>query len=113
MVVKTQSRGLGITGLHIGAENVRRYFPKGNSFIELQLDHLRIRCALPREFWNGHPEIYDARLCAWLESKHLQARPNRAPVPLAMIPAGGNAFRLQLFSLNGQPISTSHPRTAA
>jgi hypothetical protein len=39
MVVKTQSKGHGVTGLHVGSNNVRRYFPKGTKNIELQLGH--------------------------------------------------------------------------
>jgi len=33
MVVKTQSKGHGVTGLHVGSNNVRRYFPKGTKNI--------------------------------------------------------------------------------
>jgi hypothetical protein len=95
MVVKTQSKSRGVTGLHVGANNVRRYFPKHVSEIELQLDHLQIQCGLTPGFWQGEPEIHDPRLCAWLESKHLHGKPDRSPIPLAMIPAGKNAFRLQ------------------
>jgi hypothetical protein len=95
MVVKTQSKGRGITGLHVGANNVRRYFPKDISVIELQLDHLQIQCGLSPDFWHGQPEIYDPRLGAWLESRHLHAHPERSSIPLSMIPAGANSFRLQ------------------
>jgi hypothetical protein len=102
MVVKTQSKSRGVTGLHVGASNVRRYFSKQNCFIELQLDHLQIQCGLEPGFWRDEPEIYDPRLCAWLESRHLHGRPDRAPIPLAMIPAGKNSFRLQPVSPNGQ-----------
>jgi hypothetical protein len=102
MVVKTQSRGLGITGLHVGASNVRRYFPKNISSIELQLDHLQIQCGLKPTFWRGEPEIFDPRLCAWLEARHMHARLDRTPVPLAMIPAGKNSYRLQPVCLNRQ-----------
>jgi hypothetical protein len=101
MMVKTQSKGHGVTGLHVGTDNVRRYFPEGTQNIELQLGHLRIQCGLKPDFWQGQPEIYDPRLCAWLESKNLHGASNRAPVPLAMIPAGDNSFQLQ-------PISTAH-----
>ena len=37
MVVKTQFTGSEVTGLHVGARNVRRYFPKGIRVIELEL----------------------------------------------------------------------------
>jgi hypothetical protein len=102
MVVKTQSKGHGVTGLHIGATNVRRFFPKDISVIELELDHLQIQCGLGPGFWQDEPEIYDPRLCAWLESKHFHTRPDRTPVPLVMIPSGKSAFRLQPVTLNGQ-----------
>ena len=102
MVVKTQSKGRGITGLHVGANNVRRYFPKQISSIDLQLDHLQIQCGLKPGFWQGEPEIFDPRLCAWLESRHMHAQLDRTSIPLAMIPAGKNSFRLQPVSHPGQ-----------
>jgi hypothetical protein len=95
MVVKTHSKGRGLTGLHVGLTNVRRYFPRNISVIELQLDHLNIQCGLKPDFWQGEPEIYDPRLCAWLEAKNLRPQPTQAAVPLAMIPAGNNSFRLR------------------
>ena len=102
MVVKTQSKGRGITGLHVGANNVRRYFPKHLSVIELLLDHLQIQCGLRPDFWQGQPEIFAPRLCAWLESRHMHTKQNRAPIPLAMIPEGENCFRLQPVRLSSQ-----------
>jgi hypothetical protein len=106
MVVKTQSKGLGVTGLHVGASNVRRYFPKNISSIELQLDHLQIQCGLNPNFWQGEPEIFDPRLCAWLEARHIHAKLARTPIPLAMIPEGKNSFRLQPVS----PIRQARPK---
>ena len=52
-VVTSQCIGNRVTGLYVGANNVRRYFPKQVSAIELQLDHLRIECELKPDFWNG------------------------------------------------------------
>jgi hypothetical protein len=95
MVVKTQSKGRGLTGLHVGASNVRRYFPRDISFIELELDHLQIQCDLEPAFWQDEPDIFDPRLCAWLESKNFHNRPDRAPVPLVLIPSGKNSFKLE------------------
>ena len=106
MVVKAQSKGRGLSGLHVGTDNVRRYFPKNVSTIELQLDHLSIQCGLTPDFWQGQPEIYDPRLCAWLESKHMHASRGRTAVDLALIPAGGNSFKLQ-------PVSAKPPARAA
>lgn len=91
MVVKTQLKGSEVTGLHVGVNNVRRYFPKGVSVIELQLDHLQIQCGLTPEFWKGEPEIHDARLCEWLDFKVVRSK----AVRLAMTPTGKNVFRLR------------------
>ncbi len=113
MVVKTQSKGRGITGLHVGSSNVRRYFPKDTAVIELQLDHLQIQCGLEPDFWEGQPEIHDPRLCAWLESKNFRGKPNRAPIPLAMIPAGKHAFRLQPVSAHEEEKKEISPSNAA
>jgi hypothetical protein len=112
MVVKTHSKGHGITGLHVGTQNVRRYFPKGTQNIELQLGHLRIQCGLQPDFWNGQPEIHDPRLCAWLESKNLHGTANRT-VPLAMIPAGNNCFQLEPISMAIRPRTKVPPRVCA
>lgn len=95
MFVKTKCKGREFTGVEVGADNVRRYFPKDAEVIELHLDHLLIQCGLGPAFWQGHTEINDRRLCAWLESKNFHGRPGEAPVPLALIPSGKNCFRLQ------------------
>lgn len=100
MVVKTQCQGNKVTGLHVGAPNARRYFPKHVAAIELQLDHLRIECGLTPDFWRGLPEIHDRRLCAWLESKQFREA-TRFSIPLAMVPSGANSFKLVPSSLHG------------
>ena len=102
MVVKTLSKGRGLTGLHVGAMNVRRYFPREISVIELELDHLQIQCGLGPGFWQDEPEIYDPRLCAWLESKNFHTRPDLTPVPMVLIPSGKNVFKLQPVRLHGE-----------
>lgn len=94
MLVTSQCDGNRVIGLYIGADNVRRYFPKQVSRIELQLDHLCIECGLDPHFWNGQPEIHDPRLCLWLESKQSQRRERRTPMPLAMMPSGDHSFTL-------------------
>jgi hypothetical protein len=109
MVVKTHCSGLAVTGLHVGVTNVRRYFPKSIEVIELQLDHLQIQCGLAPDFWQGQPEIQDPRLCAWLESKHFHARPDLTPIPMALIPAGKNSFRLQPLGSHWQPRTRPTP----
>lgn len=94
MVVKTQYDGFRVSGLYVGANNVRRYFSKRIQEVELQLDHLQIQCGLTARFWDGQPEIHDPRLCDWLESKHFHERPCRTPIPMALIPSGKNSFKV-------------------
>lgn len=108
MVVKTQSKGREYVGLQVGASNVRRYFSRDSSVIELQIDHLQIQCGLGPEFWDGQAEIRDPRLCAWLELKNFHGKAGDSPVPLAMIPSGPNSFRLQPIAGRGQQ-SKSRP----
>jgi hypothetical protein len=98
MVVRTHCDGREAV-LYIGARNAQRNFPKDMKDIELVLGHLHIHCELPPEFWHGQPEIRDPRLCAWLESKIFHGRARRTPVPLVMLPAGKNSFRLQTIKL--------------
>lgn len=95
MVVRAQSNGREIFGLHVGAGNARRYFPRSVGSVELQLDELSIQCRLPESFWNGHPEIHDPRLCEWLKFKIMGERRNRTPVELHMVQSGTNTFTLQ------------------
>ncbi len=93
MVVTSQCTGQRVTGLYVGAHNVRRYFSKRVTQIEIRLDHLLIECGLAPRFWHDKPEIHDPRLCLWLESKQRSGKGN-APVPLAMIPSGTNSFTI-------------------
>ena len=95
MLVKALSKARGVTGLLVGTGNVRRYFPQDISVIELDLGHLKIQCNLNKDFWESKPEIHDPRLCAWLESKHMHTNATRAPVSLALLRSGKNAFRLE------------------
>lgn len=95
MIVKTQYKDHEFTGVAIGADDVRRYFPRDTPFIELHMDHLEIQCGLEPGFWMGQTEISDPRLGAWLESKNFRGRPGDAPVPLALIPSGPHRYRLQ------------------
>jgi hypothetical protein len=95
MVVRTQCKGREYVGVEVDAGNVRRYFPRQTHVIEIELDHLQIQCRLQPGFWNGHPEISDPRLKAWLESKNFKGKPGEEPVPLVLTPSGKNCFRLQ------------------
>jgi hypothetical protein len=110
MVVRTQSDGRVVIGLYIGTRNARREFPKRNATIELHLGDVQILCALAPEFWHGRPEIRDQRLCDWLESMLFHRRSCRIPVPLLMLSAGGNVYRLQ--PLQVQPSSIGNESMA-
>jgi len=106
MVVKMQSNRRGVTGLHIGTRNVRRYFRHGQSTIELEMDHLQIQCRLEPSFWNGKPNISDPRLCAWLEAKGARENAYREGVSLSMIPVGEETFRLKICPRAKKPTAT-------
>ena len=56
MVVKTHSKGRGVTGLLVGVANVRRYFPRHVDVIELHLDHLQIQCGLAGAAGDPRPQ---------------------------------------------------------
>jgi hypothetical protein len=87
----------GLMGLHIGAVNVKRYFPREVDGVELELDHLRIVCPLEPSFWQDRPEIHDMRLSSWLESKRNSGKLSAHSASVAMIPSGHRAFRLQIL----------------
>jgi hypothetical protein len=93
MIVRAQAKNGYITALEIGIGNALRYFSRDNRVIELQIDHLRIQCELPVDFWAATPEICDRRLCAWLQVKRHSSR--NACFSLDMRPSGDNLFQLK------------------
>lgn len=99
MIVKIQDKGSRVTGLHIGARNVRRHFVKSIPTVDLDLDSLQIRCDLGQEFWDDQPEIADPRLCAWLAAKNFSRKANGNRAVMLMLPAGKNSFRLRPMPL--------------
>ena len=112
MLVRTQLKGHAYLGVEIGTTDVRRYFPKQIRVIEIELDHLQIRCGLAPAFWNGRPEISDRRLSAWLEAKNFNGKLGEKPIPLALIPSGRNCFRLQAIPMS-TPCAQARPKPAA
>jgi hypothetical protein len=84
MVVTSKCIGHRVTGLYVGSSNVRRYFSKRATQIE---------CGLSPNFWQDDPEIYDPRLCLWLESKQ-RNHCGHSPIAMALIPSGKNSFIL-------------------
>jgi hypothetical protein len=101
MLVKSQCSGNRVTGLYVGENNVRRYFPRQVKAINLQLDHLQIQCGLASRFWDGEPEIHDPRLCIWIEAKQSKDSNCRASMPLYMMPAGDETFVLGFAAPHG------------
>jgi hypothetical protein len=95
MVVRTQNNGHDNVGLRVGAANARRYFPRTMSAVELRLGDLEIQCPLPASFWNGHPDIFDPRLCEWLKFKVLRERRNGNPIALHLVQSGTNSFTVK------------------
>jgi hypothetical protein len=95
MVVRTQQNGYEVTGLRVGAANVRRYFPRTVSRVRLRLGDLEIYCELSPEFWSGKPEIHDPRLCEWLQFRQSHQRRDRKPILLAMDQADGDSYTLR------------------
>ena len=69
MIVTMQDRGSGVFGLRSGVRNARRCFKRSAPAVDLDLESVQIRCELRQEFWRGHPEIRDPRLCASLTAK--------------------------------------------
>jgi hypothetical protein len=104
MLVETLSRRPGETGLHVGVDNVQRFFPESISEIDLHLGHLQIRCSLNPKFWRNEPEIFDKRLSAWLELIYLHGKRDKTPIRFAMVPIGigTNIFRVRPVSLDEQ-----------
>lgn len=103
----------GEVGLHIGAINVQQYFPPDVLLIELELDHLRIVCPLEPSFWQDRPEIHDQRLSSWLESKRNSGKLGAQSSPVAMIPCGEYAFRVQIMTKDESDNSMAGPPSPA
>jgi len=111
MVVQIQRSGRSVTGLHIGSGNVRRYFPKSNQSVDLELGHLLIRCNLQPGFWLNEPQISDPRLSAWLEAKEPEGKTRSGRLQMSLIPVKGESFRLEFADM--QAVDGSIPLHAA
>jgi len=111
-VVLTQSRKSGVLSLHVGAGNVRQFFPRHIQMVELELDHLRIICTLDHSFWQDRPEILDMRLSSWLESKRHSGKLTSHAAPVALIPTGESSFQLQLNLEEPKQVQRSAPAVA-
>jgi hypothetical protein len=111
MVVQIQRSGRSVTGLHIGSGNVRRYFPKSQQSVDLELGHLLIRCKLPPDFWRDVPQISDPRLSAWLEAKQPEGKTRGGRLQMSLVPAAGETFRLEFNEM--QAADESIPMHAA
>ncbi len=103
MVVKTHCKGREFTGVEVGADNVRRYFPKDIEVIELHLDHLLIQCGLAPAFWHGQYRDSRSQAVRVAGVKKLSWTAGRGPHS-----AGADSLREELLppaaaSVNGRP----------
>jgi len=107
MVVQIQRNGRSVTGLHIGSRNVRRYFPKIQQSVDLELGHLLIRCKLQPDFWLNEPQISDPRLSAWLEAKEPEGKTRCGRLQMSLVPVNGKSFRLDFAEMQAsvEPIT--------
>ena len=96
MIVTMQSEGHFITGIRIGVSDARRFFPGGLNSVDLELDHLRIRCGVRPNARPDQVEISDPRLSAWLEEKVYWRKLPDTPVSVELVKCG-NSYRLQLI----------------
>lgn len=105
MIVRTQNKGRSITGIRTNISDARCHFPSDLKAIDLELDHLRIRCDLGASFWLDQLQISDPRLCAWLEEKLFWSK---LPMPLVLrMVRAGESYRLQVDSRPGQSQANS------
>jgi len=95
MIVRMQSKGRLITGIRMRISDARRHFPSHMKAVDLELDHLRIRCDLHASFWLDQPQISDPRLCAWLEEKVFWSKLPSTDLRMVRI---GDSYRLQVDS---------------
>ena len=98
MVVYTRGKQDGITSLQIGGGNVKEYFSPEVHLIELELDQVQILCPVEPAFWEDQPEIHDQRLSSWLQAKCSTGKLAMRSSPIALVPSGRNAFRLEPMS---------------
>jgi hypothetical protein len=103
MVVQIQRNGRSVTGLHIGSGNVRRYFPKGQLSVDLEIGHLLICCKLQPDFWLNDPCISDPRLSLWLETKEPEDTMRKGRTQMSLVQGVGESFRLE-FSEEHRPM---------
>ena len=96
MIVKMQSNGHSITGIHMGVSDAQRFFPPGITSVDLELDHLRIRCKLRSDKIHDRAEISDPRLTAWLNEKYYWQKLPRTPVSVELS-RSGKSYRLQVI----------------
>lgn len=102
MIVKMQNDGHSITGIRMRISDARRLFPSDVKAVDLELDHLRIRCDLRID----RPQISDPRLCLWLEEKLFWRTLQTTPV--LQMERTGDSYRLEVNSrparLHSKPV---------
>lgn len=98
MIASLQNHGHSIAGIRIGISDAKQHFPEGAECVDLELDHLRIRCELHTDLWGNRAEISDPRLRAWLEEKFYWQKLPTFPVSVELI-RSGESYRLHVVRL--------------
>lgn len=86
----------GVYGVRVGRANAIRFFPKGTTRIEVEIDGHSNSFPLSETFWTTCPEIRGAPIGRWLRANHLAPWQSGRPPQVDLLPLGGNRFRLQL-----------------
>ncbi len=95
MIVRMQNQGHSIIGIRMEMADAQSFFPSDVKTLDLELDHLQIRCDLKTTFWLDQAEISDPRLSAWLEEKFYWRKLPNSPISVEMVRTGDH-YRIQI-----------------
>ena len=87
-----------VYGVRVGSVNANRFFPKGVTCVEVEIDGHLHSFPLRGTFWKKCPEIRGAPIGRWLRAHGLAPWQSGHPPQVDLLPLGGNRFRLQLES---------------
>lgn len=93
--VTAWSNGGTTYGLRIGKPNRDRFFNRDWNGIVLEVDGETYRVSITPGFWKECPEIRDPVIREWLRQHRSLKWPKGQPPKAALIPLGGNRFRLE------------------
>jgi len=82
-------------GISVGPANRDRYFQRGWSHIEVEMDGQVHSIPLTGGFWNKCPEFRSPAVREWLRRHRALEWPDRKPPVVELVPLGENRFRLE------------------